>query len=73
MSDYTNELELFRLQVEMLDAWNTYPLPRTGAALEEWVEKYLKTYMDKLCYKYHGPRGHPNLDYQYQQQLLEEE
>ena len=58
------EFELHTLQMDILDAWNTYPLPHTGAALEEWVEKYLRPYMDKLCYKHHGPRGHPNLDYQ---------
>ena len=67
------EYELYILQTDMLDAWNTYTLQHTGAALEQCVEKYLRPYMDKLCYKKHGPRGHPNLDNEYQQQLLEEE
>tara|TARA_R100001463_G_scaffold94670_1_gene149283 strand:+ start:461 stop:682 length:222 start_codon:yes stop_codon:yes gene_type:complete len=73
MNMNAEEYELYTLQMDMFNAWFTRPFPLTGAALEEWAEKYVKPYMDKLCYKKHGPRGHPDFDDEYQQQLLEEE
>ena len=68
------EYELYQLQMKMFDAWFVLiQEPDSYATLRYWADEYVRPYMDKLCYKKHGPRGHPDLDAEYQQQLLDEE
>lgn len=70
----TEEAELLRLRNEMFEGWiGLWYEWQQGGNLEEWAEQYVRPYMVKLEYVLHGPRGHPDLDPEYQQQLLEEE
>jgi len=68
------EYELYQLQMKMFDAWSlVIQEPDSYATLRYWADEYVRPYMNKLCYVKHGPRGHPDFDYEYQQQLLDEE
>tara|TARA_R100000406_G_C3089486_1_gene119128 strand:- start:247 stop:483 length:237 start_codon:yes stop_codon:yes gene_type:complete len=75
-----DEEKLLTLRNEMFEAWivliqgpDSYALDFSCATLRYWADEYVIPYMDELEYVLHGPRGHPDLDPEYQQQLLEEE
>jgi|TARA_R100000482_G_C5105537_1_gene137783 hypothetical protein len=69
------EHEIYLLGCDMYEAWVTEGIHREiiSDKVREWCWNYFQPYIDKLEYKLYGPRGHPDFDYQYQQQLLEEE
>jgi|TARA_R100000482_G_scaffold122755_1_gene71145 hypothetical protein len=74
MNMNAEEYELYQLQMKMFDAWIILiQEPDSYATLRYWADEYVRPYMNKLCYVKHGPRGHPDLDDEYQQQLLDEE
>jgi len=74
MTEMNTEEELLRLRNQMFEGWIVLiQEPDSYATLRYWADEYVRPYMTRLEYELHGPRGHPDFDNEYQQQLLEEE
>jgi len=63
-----DEEKLLTLRNQLYEKWLYHRSPRGDAELID----YLYLYMNQLAYVLHGPRGDPDFDPKYQQQLLDE-
>ena len=66
------EEKLLTLRNQLYEEWIKH---RTSTIGDEWFDLIdrLHLYMTEVGYVLHGPRGPPDLDPEYQQQLLDEE
>ena len=65
-----DEEKLLTLRNQLYEEWIKH---RTSTRCDADLLDYLYLYMNQLEYVLHGPRGDPDFDPKYQQQLLEEE
>jgi len=65
-----DEEKLLTLRNQLYEEWIKHRAP--PFCVDDLMD-YLYQYMNQLEYVFHGPRGHPDFDPEYQQQLLEEE
>tara|TARA_R100000664_G_scaffold34215_1_gene55176 strand:- start:29406 stop:29621 length:216 start_codon:yes stop_codon:yes gene_type:complete len=66
----SDEEKLLKLRNELYEEWIKH---RTSTIGDAELMDYLYLYMNELEYVLHGPRGDPDFDPEYQQQLLDEE
>ena len=64
------EEKLLTLRNQLYEEWIKH---RTSTIGDADLIDYLYLYMNQLEYVFHGPRGDPDFDPEYQQQLLDEE